>query len=135
VELVGYIGGLSPATDAPESEPAGRALCHRSDRHRQEAVARLASREVAERGVFTNMVEFPAVPLTAARFRCQLMAGHQPDHIHLAAREIAAAIETARRIAGSKNDEDRVGRGNGHARNEELGDQDEERIVRPSQVA
>jgi 7-keto-8-aminopelargonate synthetase-like enzyme len=65
----------------------------------RESVARLASREVAERDIFTNLVEFPAVALGAARFRCQLMATHQSSHIESAALGIAAAIEKAREIA------------------------------------
>ena len=57
-----------------------------------ESTARCASRRVAAEGVFTNLVEFPAVGLRQARFRCQLMSSHGRDELNLAAQVIADAI-------------------------------------------
>jgi 7-keto-8-aminopelargonate synthetase-like enzyme len=61
----------------------------------RESKARVASGAVAELGTFTNLVEFPAVGLGAARFRCQLMATHTRDQVLKAARDIAASIRFA----------------------------------------
>jgi 7-keto-8-aminopelargonate synthetase-like enzyme len=64
----------------------------------KETIGRLASKELAQRGVFANLVEFPAVGLGAARFRCQLMATHRVSHVQEAAKQIAGAIERAYQI-------------------------------------
>jgi glycine C-acetyltransferase len=61
----------------------------------RESVARIASKEVSQRGVFTNLIEFPAVGLGAARFRCQLMANHEHAHVEEAAWAIHASINCA----------------------------------------
>jgi 7-keto-8-aminopelargonate synthetase-like enzyme len=61
----------------------------------KEALGRRASKLVNERGTFTNMVEFPAVGLGAARFRCQLMATHEPRQLMAAARTISEAVMEA----------------------------------------
>ena len=61
----------------------------------REAVGRRASRIVNARGVFTNMIEFPAVGMGAARFRCQLMSSHEADQLTTAADAICTAIEEA----------------------------------------
>jgi len=60
-----------------------------------ERIARRASSELAESGVFANLVEFPAVALKAARFRCQLMATHTEQQLNMAAEQIAGAIARA----------------------------------------
>jgi glycine C-acetyltransferase/8-amino-7-oxononanoate synthase len=49
-----------------------------------------------ERSVFGNPVEFPAVPVGAARFRLQVMATHQPQQMVEAAEVTASSIEDAR---------------------------------------
>ena len=67
----------------------------------REAIARLASKDAADRGVFTNLIEFPAVGLGAARFRCQLMATHKSAHVETAARQIYEAIKNAHQIAAN----------------------------------
>jgi Aminotransferase class I and II len=41
---------------------------------RNDRLARLASRRIAESGVFINLVEYPAVPIGEARLRMQVMA-------------------------------------------------------------
>jgi glycine C-acetyltransferase len=46
---------------------------------RNDRLARLASRRIAESGVFVNLVEYPAVPIGEARLRMQVMATHSPE--------------------------------------------------------
>ena len=60
-----------------------------------EQVARLAGRTLAREGVFVNAVEYPGVPLGAARLRLQVMAGHRPAQLRLGARMIGAAVSGA----------------------------------------
>jgi glycine C-acetyltransferase len=59
-------------------------------------VARLAARNIFERGVFVNLVEYPAVPLRGSRYRMQVMAGHTPGQARAAASVVADAIYEAR---------------------------------------
>lgn len=59
-------------------------------------VARLAARAIFERGVFVNMVEYPAVPISGSRFRMQVMASHTPGQAYAAASVVADAIHEAR---------------------------------------
>ena len=61
-------------------------------------VARVAARMIFERGVFVNLVEYPAVPVRGSRFRMQVMAGHSPEQARAAAAVVAGAIHEARRI-------------------------------------
>lgn len=61
-----------------------------------EGLARLVSRRIPELGLLANLVEYPAVAKGAARFRMQVMAGHQPENIKAAAvilREAFAAAQ------------------------------------------
>lgn len=68
----------------------------------RERTARIASKRLADKGTFTNLVEFPAVGLGSARFRCQLMATHEPAQLAQAARDIIdAAREAAEENAGA----------------------------------
>lgn len=60
-----------------------------------EALARLVSRRIPELGLLSNLVEYPAVPKGAARFRMQVMAGHKPENI----RDAVAALREARQAA------------------------------------
>lgn len=60
-----------------------------------EQVARLAGRTLAREGVFVNAVEYPGVPLGAARLRLQVMAGHRPAQLRQGARMIGAAVSEA----------------------------------------
>jgi glycine C-acetyltransferase len=60
-----------------------------------EQVARLAGRTLAREGVFVNAVEYPGVPLGAARLRLQVMAGHRPAQLRQGARMIGAAVSGA----------------------------------------
>ncbi len=46
-----------------------------------EALARLVSRQLSHRGLVANLVEFPAVPKGAARFRLQVMANHAKEQV------------------------------------------------------
>lgn len=62
-----------------------------------EGTTRLASAVMFERNVFGNPVEFPAVPVGAARFRLQVMATHQTEQMEKAAEVVADSIEEARR--------------------------------------
>ncbi len=59
------------------------------------AVARRAAAICSERGVLTNLVEFPAVSKSSARFRMQVMASHVPDECVAAARLVAESIADA----------------------------------------
>lgn len=67
-----------------------------------EAAARIASRLIAERGVLANLVEFPAVPLRAARFRMQVMATHSEEQAREAARIVAGSISDAKTIVNNE---------------------------------
>jgi len=58
-------------------------------------VARLATRRIAEQGVFVNHVEYPAVPIGGARIRMQVMATHDEND----AKEAVARIVAARNQA------------------------------------
>ena len=55
-------------------------------------LARLASRRIAESGVFVNLVEYPAVPVDEGRLSLQAMATH----------EVAQAEEAVRRIVEAR---------------------------------
>jgi 7-keto-8-aminopelargonate synthetase-like enzyme len=61
-----------------------------------EALARRTAKLLPGHGVLANQVEFPAVPEGRARFRLQVMAGHQPEQSRLAARGLAAAVAQAK---------------------------------------
>jgi 7-keto-8-aminopelargonate synthetase-like enzyme len=59
-------------------------------------LARLASGGVLRRGLFANLVEFPAVGVRAARFRMQVQADHTPAQAREGARLLAEAVQEAR---------------------------------------
>jgi 7-keto-8-aminopelargonate synthetase-like enzyme len=59
-------------------------------------LARLASGGVLRRGLFANLVEFPAVGVRAARFRMQVQADHTPEQAREAAAILADAVQEAR---------------------------------------
>lgn len=63
-------------------------------------VARLASGGVMRRGLFANLVEFPAVGMRNARFRLQVQADHTPAQARAAADILAAAVGEARTALG-----------------------------------
>jgi 7-keto-8-aminopelargonate synthetase-like enzyme len=54
-----------------------------------EYVARLTARNIREKGLVANLVEFPAVPRGKARFRLQVMPSHSETAITEAARILA----------------------------------------------
>jgi glycine C-acetyltransferase len=60
------------------------------------ALARIASGEVLKRGLFSNLVEFPAVGVRAARFRMQVQCTHTPAQALEAARILGEAMEASR---------------------------------------
>ena len=60
-----------------------------------ESATRIAGMLLARRQVFVNPMEFPGVPLGAARLRLQLMAQHTPAQIRRAARQLAEAARRA----------------------------------------
>lgn len=62
-----------------------------------EALARLASRELPELGLIANLVEFPAVGKGLARFRLQVMSGHSDAETEAAAERLATAMGIAER--------------------------------------
>ncbi len=71
-------------------------------------VARLAAKLVFERGVFTNLVEYPAVRLRETRFRMQVMASHTLEQVRLAAEVVSGAIEEARRLVEAQGRPSRI---------------------------
>lgn len=56
-----------------------------------EALARLVARRLPELGLLANLVEYPAVPKGAARFRMQVMANHTSENIADAVERLARA--------------------------------------------
>lgn len=63
-----------------------------------DVLARIASYIVFERGLFANLVEFPAVARHKARFRMQVMANHTPEHATQAAHIVAESLKDAQEI-------------------------------------
>jgi len=61
-----------------------------------DALARVASREMGQAGLLANLVEYPAVSLNSARLRMQVMADHTPALCNTAARIVADALQRAR---------------------------------------
>lgn len=61
-------------------------------------LARLASGGVLRRGLFANLVEFPAVGVRAARFRMQVQSDHTPAQAQHAAALLAEAVGEARQV-------------------------------------
>ncbi|TDD82678.1 aminotransferase class I/II-fold pyridoxal phosphate-dependent enzyme [Actinomadura rubrisoli] len=69
------------------------------------AVARLAWSLAERRGLILAVIEFPAVPLGAARFRMQLMSDHRLEDMDTAARVLDESLTEARAVlAGRKGD-------------------------------
>jgi glycine C-acetyltransferase len=62
-----------------------------------EGLARLVSRRLPELGLLANLVEFPAVPKGAARFRMQVMANHTTANISDAVERLKIAKQYAER--------------------------------------
>lgn len=60
-----------------------------------EAIARIAWSKLTEKGIHTNLVEFPAVAVGSARFRMQLMPSHTEEQLSYVADETAKAIAEA----------------------------------------
>ncbi|UVW27470.1 pyridoxal phosphate-dependent aminotransferase family protein [Massilia sp. H6] len=60
-----------------------------------ESATRIAGMLLAREQVFVNPIEFPGVPLGAARLRLQLMARHTPGQIRRGARLLVAAVQRA----------------------------------------
>lgn len=76
-------------------------------------VARLAAKLVFERGVFANLVEYPAVRLRDTRFRMQVMSSHTPEQAREAADVVAGAIEEARKVVEAPQPSRRTARSTG----------------------
>jgi 7-keto-8-aminopelargonate synthetase-like enzyme len=68
-----------------------------------EALARLVARRLPELGLLANLVEYPAVPKGAARFRMQVMAGHTADNIAKAVERLVEARAIAEEEMGMRN--------------------------------
>lgn len=56
-----------------------------------EEFARLIARRLPELGLLANLVEYPAVPKGAARFRMQVMAGHTAQNVEHAVERLVEA--------------------------------------------
>jgi len=65
-----------------------------------EGVGRITAALCFDRGVFANLVEFPAVSVGASRFRMQVMATHTSEHVRLAAEVIGWAYRFAKQLFG-----------------------------------
>jgi glycine C-acetyltransferase len=61
-----------------------------------DTVGRLASSLLFQRGVMTNLIEFPAVARDASRFRLQVMPSHTAEQAREAARIVSECIAEAR---------------------------------------
>ncbi len=64
-----------------------------------EKLARLTAREMENRNLIANMVEFPAVPRGKARFRLQIMAVHTPEQITYAVNIMQTLLANALSLA------------------------------------
>lgn len=60
-----------------------------------EKLALISNQKLFEKNVSANLIEFPGVPLSKARFRMQVMANHEKHHAVKAARAIREAIDEA----------------------------------------
>jgi 7-keto-8-aminopelargonate synthetase-like enzyme len=63
-----------------------------------ESVSRLAGRLLAREGLFVNQVEYPGVPLGAARLRLQVMANHNLQQVRHGAQIISGCVGRARQV-------------------------------------
>jgi glycine C-acetyltransferase len=70
-----------------------------------EGLARLVGRQLPELGLIANLVEFPAVPKGAARFRMQVMAKHSAQNITAAVSRLRTAFDYATAELETINDE------------------------------
>ncbi|MBZ4417043.1 aminotransferase class I/II-fold pyridoxal phosphate-dependent enzyme [Myxococcus sp. RHSTA-1-4] len=73
-------------------------------------VARLAAKLVFERGIFANLVEYPAVRLRETRFRMQVMSSHTEEQVRQAAEVVCGAIEEARALVKARTRPSRAAR-------------------------
>lgn len=71
-----------------------------------EALARMTARELPNVGLIANLVEYPAVGKGLARFRMQVMAGHEPSQVQSAASKIHSAMETAKQQLDAGSDQE-----------------------------
>lgn len=71
-----------------------------------EALARMTARALPEVGLIANLVEYPAVGKGLARFRMQVMAGHDHVQVRSAASRIQSAMETAKKQLDAGIDQD-----------------------------
>lgn len=63
-----------------------------------EPLIRIASQLLTKEHVLTNLVEYPAVPRSAARFRFQVMADHTAEHAAAAVKGLRKALRTAKSV-------------------------------------
>jgi len=63
-----------------------------------EGMARIASRELSDRGAIANLVEYPAVPQGGARFRVQVMADHSRQDIDILVKLMKESMVEADKI-------------------------------------
>jgi 7-keto-8-aminopelargonate synthetase-like enzyme len=61
-----------------------------------ESVSRLVGRLLAREGLFVNQVEYPGVPLGAARLRLQVMANHNLQQARHGAQLVSSCVRRAR---------------------------------------
>jgi 7-keto-8-aminopelargonate synthetase-like enzyme len=68
-----------------------------------ESVSRLAGRLLSREGLFVNQVEYPGVPLGAARLRLQVMANHNLQQVRHGAQMISGCVGRARQVLATNN--------------------------------
>ena len=64
----------------------------------RERLGRITAALCFDRGVFANLVEYPAVSIGACRLRMQVMATHTPAQAHLAAEVVGWAYQVATQL-------------------------------------
>lgn len=70
-------------------------------------IARYASGGVMRRGLFANLVEFPAVGMRNARFRLQVQANHTPEQARAAAGILAESVAEAKEAVSERSSAER----------------------------
>jgi 7-keto-8-aminopelargonate synthetase-like enzyme len=99
-DLRGVVQSLREALESNGAECLGKPGPLVPVRLGPEGVGRITAALCFDRGVFANLVEFPAVSVGASRFRMQVMATHTSEHVRLAAEVIGWAYRFAKQLFG-----------------------------------
>ena len=110
-KLMNNIIMLRAFSGALRSGSLWRSVAHRLREDGHESLARLVSRRLPHAGLLANLVEFPAVPKGAARFRLQVMANHTEQNIADAVGILKTAkAEAARELESLNREPERTDR-------------------------